>query len=220
MSNSEESGTPVSREQALAKLKENLGDELDRLFDEAIIGAPKAAKSKVPKNKPAIEIKNYGKLALIVMPAGLVEGTPQSGETDSRRCREFHPADESTVRLVFFFRGERTSPEAAERFQSILLKGTHVLSLSELKSLKEIMRDKGEAQKFKIFVGATRELNGTKVLVVEGRYLDSQSEVHAIFIDGDGTGLIVQEIYFVAPKGKYPRYFAEATATFKSIQWK
>lgn len=222
MSNSEESKSPLSREQALAKLKESLADELDRLFDEAIIGAPKAHRTKSQDQNPPIEIHNYGKLSSLVMPVGWIEDKPESGETDSRRCREFHPQVNKSVRLVFFFRGTRASPEAAEQFRLVLSKRAHVLSPAELKKLGEILRDKAEPERFKIMVAATRELNGSRVLVVEGSYLDTNNkrEAYAMFIDGDGSGSIVQEISFLAPKREYPSFFADATSSFKSIQWK
>jgi hypothetical protein len=69
-------------------------------------------------------------------------------------------------------------------------------------------------------VAATRDINQRRVLLVEGTYTESGEDVHAVHIDGDGAGSIIQEIYFQAPKKEYPLHFAEASAALKSIQWK
>lgn len=208
-----------SIEEALDNYKKSVGDEIDRFFDEATIQSARE-KTRERKEEPRLEITNYGRIGYISLPPGWVETQQPAGEQDRRRFREFHPPDKPRVKICFFFRGHRTGQESAQAFQSILSKPTHVLTRPEYASVAEIVRDKAEASSFKLLVAATRELAGKKVLIVEGRYKESQEEVHALHIDGDGTGTIVQEVYFQAPRDTYPLHFAEASASFKSIQWK
>src|SRR4030095_7962235 len=199
--------------------KRNVGDELDRIFDEATIQASQT-KARERREEPRLEITNYGRIGQITLPPGWTEAQQPAGEADKRRFREFNPAGKANIKICFFFRGHRVAEESAKSFQTVLAKPGHVLTSAELATVAEVVRDKTPSDKFKLLVAETRDISQKRVLLVEGTYTETAEDVHAVHIDGDGAGSIIQEIYFQAPKKEYPLHFAEASAAFKSIQWK
>jgi len=208
-----------SLDEALDHYKRNVGDELDRIFDEATIQAAKT-KTRERKDGPRLEITNYGRIGQMILPPGWTEAQQPAGETDKRRFREFTPPDKPNVKICFFFRGHRVADEVAKAFQAVLEKPAHVVTSAEFAAVAEVVRDKTPSDTFKLLVAATRDVNQKRVLLVEGTYSESNDDVHALHIDGDGAGSIIQEVYFQAPKKEYPLHFAEVSTAFKSIQWK
>ncbi len=220
MSNDQDSSSRAqSLDEALDNYKRTVGDELDRIFDEATIQAAKT-KTRERKEEARLEITNYGRIGAITLPPGWLEAQQPAGETDKRRFREFTPPGQPVVKICFFFRGHRLADESARAFQSVLEKPGHVLTSAEFATVAEVVRDKAPSEAFKLLIAATRDINQKRVLIVEGHFTETGEDVHSVHIDGDGAGSIVQEIYFQAPKKDYPLHFAEASATLKSIQWK
>lgn len=163
---------------------------------------------------------SLGQIQEMQPPAGWQEGKPVKPTAGSSLYQEFHPADQPDVRLCFYYRGRRVSESAGEAFHDILQKPAHTLSAAELTSIKEVLRDKANPNAFGTLAARTEDMNGKRVLVIEGHYKGIQHDTHAIFIDSDGTGSAVQEVYYQAHKDKYERYHQAALGSLKSIGWK
>jgi hypothetical protein len=223
MTSKDEKNQPTeSFEEALAKFKKNLTADLDDIFDEEAIKARKAQKGRRVKQQelPRLEVANFGVVASFTLPPGWVESSFSQGEAQQSRSRIFHDSDSPSVQLCFFFRGHRVSEQAAREFLDLLSRPDHFLKPSEFKAAREIVRDLGNTGSFKLLQAATRQLNGKRVMIVEGRFVQSEQDTYALFVDVDGTGTIVQEIHYQAPKLDYARHLAVVKAAMESIAWR
>lgn len=222
MTSPEEKKTPAdSFEDALAKFKKNLSSELDNFFDEDAIKAKKGARTrKAQQELPRLEVANFGVVSSFTLPANWVESNFGQGEPQQGRSRIFNQSDTPSAQLCFFFRGHRVSEQAAANFLTLLSSPDHFLKSSEFKSVAEIVRDLGNTATFKLLQAATRQVNNKRVLTVEGRFVQSGQDTYSIFADVDGSGTIVQEIHYQAPKLEFTRYLAEVRAAITSLQWR
>jgi hypothetical protein len=165
-------------------------------------------------------IENHGQIKKITLPAGWVEGPATKGGIGTRSFREWHPVSDPDAKLCFYYRGLPTSAAAGKKFREVLDKPPHILTKAEITSLGETMRGKEDQSIFSPIMIKTEELNGKLVLTVNGRVTDRQADVKSIYVDADGTGKVVQEIYFQAPKELYLRYMKAAREAMESIEWK
>ncbi len=134
---------------------------------------------------------------------------------------EYHPADNHDVRLNSSFRGNRISEDAAKAFTNCLKAVEHSIAKGseELKSLAEVIDDK--SRNFNISKAFTEDLNGKRVLVVEGAYKDTEhTTTQTRYVDSDGTGSAVQEISYTAPGALFNAHLPAAEKAIKSILWK
>jgi len=168
------------------------------------------------------EISNQGQISKMDLPCGWVERDKSdvTSNIGARSVREFTPPDAPDVKLSFFYRGLPCSETTGDAFKGILSKPPHHVTPTELKTLTEILRERGDNSAFSILAARTEDLNGKRVLIVEGRYRQTQQDLHEVIIDTDGTGRTVQEVFFQAPKDKFPRHLSEAKAALRSIAWK
>ena len=132
---------------------------------------------------------------------------------------EFHAPGNDNIRLNSYYRGSRVNPAAAAAFKDCLAKPPHQLQSKELTDLAEVLGDK--SSDFDIFFARTADLNGKRVLSVEGSYKDKDhTGSKTIYVDSDGSGSAVQEISYSATGKDYPSHLSEAEKAFKSIIWK
>ncbi|HEY9868983.1 MAG TPA: hypothetical protein V6D08_07440 [Candidatus Obscuribacterales bacterium] len=204
---------PPPAEQRKADSGQHRDKLVEELFPMDLVSGRSAG--KIPGS-----LQDHGQIQRMSIPAGWQEGPSSINGAGTSHFREFHPREDPQVKLCFYYRGLRTSREAAKNFRDVLDKPPHVLSSAELASLKETLRDRGNPRDFKVLTAQTEDINGKRVLVVEGTYTGIQQDARAILVDSDGTGSAVQEIYFQAPKGDYLRYLKTAKDSMKSIRWK
>ena len=132
---------------------------------------------------------------------------------------EYHPVGHDDIRLNSFYRGRRISAEAAQAFKDCLAQSPHALQSAELKALSEVLRDK--SYDFEIIFARTEDLNGRRVLSVEGTYKDpARTKSRTIYVDSDHTGSAVQEISYTANSKDYQGHLTEAETALKSIIWR
>lgn len=164
----------------------------------------------------------HGQIATMTFPPGWIEGPPHEfrGGVGTKSFREVHPVDAPNASMCFYFRGLPASEAAGQSFQAVLAQPAHVLTADEINSLDEILRGKGSAQEFQVGAVQTEDLNGKRLLAVQGRWLERQEDVLAIYVSADNSGRLVQEIYFQAPVHLYARYLPEAQQAMRSIKWK
>ncbi len=133
---------------------------------------------------------------------------------------EFHPEGKPEVMLWFFYRGHKLTETVAESFRSLLALPSHLMTPQEIGPVEGVIRDKARREFFELISARTEQLNGKSVLTMQGRYKESQEDSYSIYIDADGSGSVVQELHFQAPKDSYRHYIPEAKKSFSSIIWK
>jgi hypothetical protein len=161
-----------------------------------------------------------GQVQYMCLPAGWLEEPQEKNGAPGILSHYYHPPEKPDVQLCFYFRGHKVSRAASVAFHDVLDKPAHMLALNEIKSVKEIIGDRADPQKFAIVLARTEDWNGRRVLTVEGRYYQHQCDTHAMLIDADGTGSTVQEIFYQAPKAEYLHYLQQVKAALQSIEWK
>ena len=102
----------------------------------------------------------------------------------------------------------------------MLKRPAHELNLQELALIAEVLSDKQSLQTFATSGARTEDVNGKRVLIVEGRYKQNQYDVMHMFIDADGSGRAVQEVYFQAPAHLFTQFQEQARSAWRSIKWK
>lgn len=170
--------------------------------------------------KDAHTLRNQGQIKEMEMPMDWSEGARGRGPYPNSALRCFHPHETEDANLYFYYRGSKIDDGSAASFHALLAKPAHVLAPSELKSIAAVIGDKSNAQDFRMLNARTEEINGKRVLIVEGRYELLQLDTYHAYVDADNEGKAVQEVFYKAPKGEYPKYFKAATDSIKSIQWK
>ena len=133
---------------------------------------------------------------------------------------EFQPPNEPNVWLSFFYRGRPVGCEASEKFLILLSKPPHDLAEEELLPVMPIMANLSDPREFNQLSARTEDLNGKRVLVVEGTWNQPPLKTRHVFMDAEGDGRVVQEVYYQAPEGLYDRYLPTAMEAFNSIEWK
>lgn len=212
MSASDTDGKFAEREQPEVRDGENDASRLDDdlAFLPALAGAVFGG----------VEVGNIGQVARMTLPDRWQQRRKDVGGRGSPFMMCYHVAENPDVAIVFYYRGRRVSTTDGQNFRNLLIKPPHVLTAAELKSAREILRRTGGVGRFRMWVGKTEDLNGKRLLVVEGRFESVQEDAYILYLDAGGNGSIVQEIYFQAPKESYLRYLSVAKRAFKSIQWK
>jgi hypothetical protein len=133
----------------------------------------------------------------------------------------FNVEGDSEATFSFYYRGRRTSGFSGEQFVKLLKEKPHDLNADELSSLSETLRRVNKD--FTKTVARTIDLNGKRVLLLEGIYDKGKADeqyVKQIYIDSDGKGTAVQEVYFQAKTAHYQKHLKAAEAAFQNIQWK
>lgn len=152
------------------------------------------------------------------VPEGWIEAE-QPSNPGPRSLRRFHPDHQEDTSLGLFYRGHPVSTEAGKHFHQILGLPAHVLNAQETLSLEQVLNFIADPEVFELRSAQTMELNGRTVLRVRGLWKEGELESLGFFIDADGTGEVVQQIFFEAPKLTFQHHKEAAMAALKSIEW-
>src|SRR5262249_50168907 len=182
-------------------LQDRLRELNDQYAASLALEAVKAAQAEAPV-ATQVTIRNHGQIRSMVLPVGWIEEGREEGDIGARSYWSFHPEKDSDVRICFYYRGRHVSPEAGQRFHEILQLRPHWLTSSQIASIAEIIRDKKAEDAFQALLFQTNDFNGKNVLLVEGRYKTIDEDTIAMYIDADGMGRAIQEVFFQAPKGE------------------
>jgi hypothetical protein len=166
-------------------------------------------------------VAGHGQIAKLELPPGWVEKnvTPPMGSSGARGEREFNPPGRDDVKLCLFYRGSPIPGSSAEDFQQIISLTPHVLSDDEIEQLTDVLDNLANAEAFDLRYARTIDFRGRKVLVAEGVWKVLQHEGLHFFVDADGSGKIIQEVYFTAPKTDFDNYVDTVRAALGSVEW-
>jgi hypothetical protein len=155
------------------------------------------------------------------LPTGWSWGERRNSGSQLNSYQELYLRANPEVTIWFFYRGSRISQDATKAFHHILSLPDHLLTKTEIGSISEILKDKSDSQSFDLLIAKTAEINGRKILIIEGRYKETQLDRYHIYLDADsnGRGGVIQEIFYQAPKAEYFRHLSEARTAFSSIEW-
>jgi hypothetical protein len=191
-------------------MKSPSDDGLKKIMD-------KINKNAVPSSQV---LKNEGQISKMSIPDGWSRSTVHHTLPASANFVEYNNDKEKGAKLVTYYRGHKISPSAGKRFHHLLQGGPKELNASEYAGLGEVVRDKAKAADFEVTAQKVVNLNGRKVLLVEGLFKGMNERAHALYIDADGTGEVVQEVFYQAPAAAYEQFKKEADAALNSISWK
>jgi hypothetical protein len=167
------------------------------------------------------EVLSVAEVKQMRLPPGWVRGTSKERQEEKRYSYElFHRKDKPDVMLWFYYRGYKLGESASDNFRACLSKSPHVILPAELKELSDVIRDKSDPHGFKITGAHTESLNGKIVLAVQGRYVEAQEDAYTVYMDANGTGSVVRELHYRAPKPDYVRFLPEVKSSFRTIVWK
>lgn len=206
---------PVEKQKAaeVRKMKSPSSDKLDSLI----------TKIKQNGTKDAAvgpTLTNEGQISKMTLPAGWSRSAEQPKASVTSNYVEFHSEKNPTAKLGTYYRGHRISPLAGKRFHELLKAPPHELTSAEYLSLEEVLRDKAKAADFKVASKKTVSIGGKTVLLVEGKFNEIKQDAYAIYVDAEGSGEVVQEIFYQAPESQYSTNLKAAEETIKSIVWK
>ncbi len=156
------------------------------------------------------------------IPLTWVRSQLKENQIGNDRLEEYLVGGDPKATLSFYYRGRRCSEAAGKDFLKILNAPPHELSKTEFGQLFEITRNKRE-DRFTKTSARTVDIRSKRVLIVAGSFdkgKPGQVDNKTIYIDSDGTGTAVQEIYFQAPPASFKIHANEVDEVFKSITWK
>ncbi len=170
-----------------------------------------------------VTIENHGQIRSMSFPEGWVMKESPSFEFQSMPTKswvEVCAQQDERASVCFYYRGAPESTAVGLAFKAILSQPPHSLFPKELKALSTVLRGKDDPAAFSIITARTFDYNEKRVLIIEGRTVKTQEDIYALIVDAEGTGRIIQEIYYQAPKEIYLKYLRDARAALKSIKWK
>lgn len=167
----------------------------------------------------AAMLENYGRIKRIEMPATwqlLDNHQPQSA---SASWLKFGPPNMPNVEMFLYFQGRPLTGGAQDNLKTILSANKTQLSLKQIESIAELLREAYLIDAFNFLDVRVQEWNGQKVLIVEGRWNQIMHDRFWMFIPGNSECETVQEIWFQAPVDIYAAQLKNARQALKSIQW-
>jgi hypothetical protein len=174
----------------------------------------------VPPAPSGQVVHNIGPINNITLPADWRPGRSKHRVLGQSAYEEYTPPNDPDVCFFFFYRGLPLEPETARAFAAILRQPPHSLQPAEFESIKPVLRGKENRQQFEINGIQTQNLNGRVVLAITGLYKEDQKQMLSMLVDADGSGAVVEEIEFMAPKDKYAQYLPQAQNAMRSVCWK
>jgi hypothetical protein len=163
-------------------------------------------------------VQDQGVIKNMSIPEGWVEGASESF-SDTSELRFFHPPDNLDAKLCFFYRGLPIETESGQRFVQVLSAAPHKLTPEEIESLYYTLGESGNNLAFELSAAHTEDFNGKRVLIVQGNWHKSNLHSYDMFIDVDGTGRVIQEVYYLASHAIFDQFFADVKICFSTLIW-
>lgn len=173
------------------------------------------------------KMEGLGRIYSMTLPPGWVETTQKDGGSrlfnGMIQYREFQPPASPETFLAYWnrgFLGNSLTPRTGKAFIKVLSEAPHTLSNKEVESLSELLGKAGNTQRFSILDVRTMQLNGNRVLVVDGTWTDNRDRAAILMFPSDNTGCLVEQICYEASADDYARYLDFASNALLSIKWR
>lgn len=158
------------------------------------------------------------------LPEGWVAERPQQRPFGMKTHMEFHPADDNSITISMRYGGTELDKRSQEAISAVFAAPEHQLTRRELDSLRGALGNVGDnnptdpTRAFNLTAARTEEVNGKKVLRIEGNWTTGQKlEFTGIFVPCDKK---LDEIYLEAPKAVAETHKSAYEAMLKKINWK
>jgi hypothetical protein len=165
-------------------------------------------------------VTDIGRVDSMTMPDHFEVGKKVSGTYANNSFQEYHLKNNNDVKIYFEYRGRPMSEGPSRNFRELLDKPPHILDSAEQAKVRDVFGAKSNPDDFKILLAKTEDLNGKRVLILEGRNPHRNTSSRTTYIDTDGSGSAVQEITYQAPTRDYMRNLTPALNALKTIKWK
>lgn len=181
---------------------------------------------------------NYGPIASMELPPSWKETPARAGDIPRRMLRSFAPPDTDEIELSLFYRGRKVSKKAALKFKSILQQPSHPLEGQEMREISDVLLNMGDNQHEDremagrppaciVKLAETGIVNHKNVLVVQGTFQkpdgEPLNECIDVFIDAQGNGETVFEVFLVVPSrfgvGEFQEKVTQFRAAVATIKW-
>lgn len=162
-----------------------------------------------------------GPIRSIILPKGWKEGlrnTP-ANQLTVQTLYKFCAAENSNVQLCIYHRGHPVSKRSAASFREVLNRTRQEVSEDDLWSIQEVLGNLAYKDDFQVVTAMIRPLFGMNVLDVRGLWNNLKLSGYHIFIDVDGSGHFVYEIYYAAPYTEFDTHLAAIEAAVQSIEF-
>jgi hypothetical protein len=165
---------------------------------------------------------NYGSIKSISLPEGWREFEVPDEGFAMYTLREFRPAEseDDDVSLCLFNKGLLRNEETGNDFKTILAAKSHHLTARELKLLSDVLNEAADAERFSVLDARTEIINGRSALVIEGRWVNSQTKMIRAYFDVNGDGRCVDEFFFSAPPDQYESLIRDVRKSLSCLEWK
>jgi hypothetical protein len=135
------------------------------------------------------------------------------------RARRFQPPNAPNIQLQFISPGQRLIEQTAENVRAVLEKPPHRLEEAERRLLLPVLRDLADQASFNLESAQTWDLNGRRVLCVEGRWLLDPFRSMTLFVDIDGSAEAFEEIVCVAPADEFEPRRHMFEQILQTVEW-
>lgn len=166
-----------------------------------------------------LEIMNQGTIDSMKLPDGWLPARRINEAYLQQKEDQFKLPGSDGV-LNFFYRGSRLSEYAGAEFNAVLAAKPHTLSQNELAKIGMALDTLSDKKAFEMESARTIDLNGKRVLQVDGTWKVGGRKFHGILVDAGGRGTIVQELFYEATPDTFDAHVESVKKAIKTIQWK
>lgn len=153
----------------------------------------------------------------MTLPEHWVESETSPERTNMGYLRTFVMADKSGPCIYYFRRRAPMPSECADDFASILAKPSHALSEPEWQKLNHLYFPAGSQKVFDKHRCETTDLNGRKVLLLEGLWKEL-GDIHLSFYFN--YSIWVHMFCYSAAPDVFQEFLPEAKEAFETVVWK
>jgi|AGTN01.3.fsa_nt_gi hypothetical protein len=166
-------------------------------------------------------VSNIGQVDSMSMPDRYEVGKKVAGTYANNFFQDYHLKDDPDVKIYFEYRGRTMSEAPSRNFRDVLSQPAHLLDSAEQAKLANVFGGyRSNPDDFKVLLAKTEDLNGKRVLILEGRDTKRNTSSRTMYIDSDGSGSAIQEITYQAPTKNYLKNLTPALHALKTIKWK
>lgn len=153
----------------------------------------------------------------MTLPEHWIESEHSPERTNMGYLYTFIKANNSGPRICYFRRRSPLPARHADYFATVLAEPSHELSDLEWRKLNVIYFPAGHAEVFDKYKCETTDLNGRRVLLLEGWWKE-QGEIHfSLYFKYES--LVHMLVYSAAPD-VYQDFLPEAKKAFQAVVWK